>query len=56
MADKKMGANGIKLLQGFEKLKNKMYDADGGGHCTVGWGHLVHKGKCDGRENEKAIN
>lgn len=30
-----------------------MYDTDGAGHCTVGWGHLVHKGKCDGRENER---
>ena len=51
-----MGANGLKLLQSFEKLEKNIYDTDGGGHCTIGWGHLVHKGKCDGRENEKAFS
>jgi GH24 family phage-related lysozyme (muramidase) len=23
-----------------------LYDTDGGGHCTVGYGHLVHQGQC----------
>lgn len=50
-----LGKNGLALLESFELFKPNMYDTDGGGHCTVGWGHLIHKGKCDGRENEKAF-
>jgi len=48
-----LGSAGLKLIQKFETFQAALYDHDGGGHCTVGWGHLVHKGKCDGRENEK---
>lgn len=25
-----------------------LYDDDGGGHCTIGYGHLVHHGLCTG--------
>lgn len=56
MAEKhirKMGSEGNTLVKSFEKLRTHMYSNDGAGHCTVGWGHLVHKGQCDGRENEK---
>lgn len=53
MADLTLGDGGLKLIQDFEKFMKNMYDFDGGGHCTIGWGHLVHRGKCDGRENEK---
>jgi GH24 family phage-related lysozyme (muramidase) len=53
VADLSLGEKGLKLLQDFEQFRTKMYESDGGGHCTVGWGHLVHRGKCDGRENEK---
>lgn len=49
----KASENALQLLHQFEKFKPYLYDTDGGGHCTVGWGHLVHRGKCDGRENEK---
>ena len=48
-----LGSEGLKLIQDFETFQSELYDTDGGGHCTIGWGHLVHKGKCDGRENEK---
>jgi GH24 family phage-related lysozyme (muramidase) len=48
-----LGTEGLKLIQDFETFQSKLYDTDGGGHCTVGWGHLVHIGKCEGRENEK---
>jgi GH24 family phage-related lysozyme (muramidase) len=44
---------GLKLIQDFETFQAKLYDNDGGGHCTIGWGHLVHTAKCDGKENEK---
>lgn len=50
-----LGSEGLSLIQDFETFQAKLYDTDGGGHCTVGWGHLVHKGNCDGRENEKAF-
>ena len=49
----KLGAKGKKLIQDFEQFRATLYDTDGAGHCTVGWGHLVHRGLCDGRENEK---
>lgn len=49
----KASDNALQLLHQFEKFKPYLYDTDGGGHCTVGWGHLVHRGQCDGRENEK---
>lgn len=49
------GSEGLSLLQDFEKFEAKLYDTDGGGHCTIGWGHLVHKGTCDGQENEKVF-
>lgn len=59
MADKalgmSLGSEGLKLIQDFETFESKLYDTDGGGHCTIGWGHLVHKGKCDGKENEKVF-
>lgn len=48
-----LGHEGLKLIHNFENFQSKLYDTDGGGHCTIGWGHLVHPGKCDGRENEK---
>lgn len=51
----KLGPAGLKLIQDFETFQSKLYDSDGGGHCTIGWGHLVHKGKCDGKENERAF-
>ena len=49
----KLGVKGKKLIQDFEQFRPMLYDTDGAGHCTVGWGHLVHRGLCDGRENEK---
>lgn len=54
--DMSFGSEGLSPLQDFEKFEAKLYDTDGGGHCTVGWGHLVHKGTCDGRENEQTFS
>jgi GH24 family phage-related lysozyme (muramidase) len=50
-----LSSKGLALLQDYEKFKGYLYSNDGGGHCTIGWGHLVHKGECDGRENEKVF-
>jgi lysozyme len=40
---------GLKLIQMFEGLSLDPYD-DPAGHCTVGFGHLLHHGNCDGSE------
>lgn len=55
MASMSLGTKDLKLIQEFETFQSKMYDHDGGGHCTNGWSHMVYKGKCNGRENEKVF-
>jgi len=53
----KLSEKGIKFLADHEgcPMKNGlviMYN-DPAGHCTIGYGHLIHLGKIDGRESEK---
>ena len=43
---------GVQLIKGFEGFIPKLYN-DPVGYCTVGYGTLVHKGNCDGRDSEK---
>jgi len=43
-----VGAGGLAIIKEFEGLKTELYD-DPVGHCSVGYGHLVHKGNCDGK-------
>lgn len=45
--------NGIELIKRYESFKPKMYN-DPAGHCTIGYGTLLHKGNCDGRDSEQA--
>ena len=52
----KLGMKGKALIQEFERFSATLYDSDGAGHCTIGWGHLVHRGFCDGRENESVFS
>jgi len=40
---------GVRLIAGFEGFRSDLYD-DAVGHCTIGYGHLVHQGPCDGSE------
>jgi lysozyme len=40
---------GVRLIAGFEGFRSDLYD-DPAGHCTIGYGHLVHLGSCDGSE------
>lgn len=51
----KMSSLGLRFLKRWEGLVLRLYD-DGGvagvGHCTIGHGHLVHLGPCDGRASE----
>jgi len=43
---------GVEFVKGWEGLSTKLYN-DPAGHCTVGYGTLVHKGNCDGRDSEQ---
>ncbi len=43
---------GIDLIKSFEGFRDKMYN-DPAGHCTIGYGTLLHKGNCDGRSSEQ---
>jgi GH24 family phage-related lysozyme (muramidase) len=40
---------GLRLIEIFEGLSLDPYN-DPVGHCTVGFGHLLHHGNCDGSE------
>jgi lysozyme len=40
---------GFLFLRGHEGCRLKLYN-DSAGHCTIGIGHLVHLGKCNGSE------
>lgn len=40
---------GARFIARFEGFRSKPYD-DPAGHCTIGYGHLVHRGRCTGSE------
>lgn len=40
---------GLRFIASFEGLSLRLYN-DPAGHCTIGYGHLVHPGPCDGSE------
>ncbi|MGB0919869.1 MAG: lysozyme [Alphaproteobacteria bacterium] len=48
--------DGLAFLKAYEgevrdaRGRHVLYDNDGGGHCTIGHGHLVHKGLCNGTD------
>jgi|WetSurMetagenome_2_1015567.scaffolds.fasta_scaffold05261_2 GH24 family phage-related lysozyme (muramidase) len=41
--------DGIDLITEYEGIRYNLYD-DPAGHCTIGVGHLVHTGNCDGTD------
>ena len=47
---RKLSVAGVRLIAGFEGFRSDLYD-DAAGHCTIGYGHLVHTGSCDGSES-----
>jgi GH24 family phage-related lysozyme (muramidase) len=47
--DRTLSAAGARLIAKFEGFSAQLYD-DPAGHCTIGYGHLVHKGPCNGSE------
>ena len=44
-----LSKQGARLIAGFEGFRSDLYN-DAAGHCTIGYGHLVHHGRCSGRE------
>jgi len=42
---------GLVLIAEFEGFGAELYN-DPAGHCTIGYGHLLHLGPCDGRTDE----
>jgi lysozyme len=47
----KLSNAGTAFIARFEGCVLRLYN-DPAGHCTVGIGHLVHHGRCDGRASE----
>lgn len=48
-----LSENGARFIAEFEGVRLQRYnDPAPGRHCTVGIGHLLHHGPCDGREGE----
>lgn len=45
----RLSKKGAQLIARFEGLRLRLYN-DPAGHCTIGVGHLVHRGRCNGRE------
>ena len=50
-AEQTLSEAGVRFIAGFEGFSSRLYN-DPGGHCTIGYGHLVHHGRCDGNEPE----
>jgi lysozyme len=44
-----LSKRGAQLISEFEGLRGRLYN-DPAGHCTIGIGHLVHRGRCNGNE------
>jgi lysozyme len=44
--------NGLNFIKKHEGLKTHLY-LDQAGNCTIGYGHLVHKGACNGSEQQE---
>src|SRR5436305_504306 len=42
---------GLRLIRDSEQFKSRLYNCPAG-HCTVGYGHLVHRGNCCGDASE----
>ena len=46
---RRLSKRGARLIAQFEAVKQRLYN-DPAGHCTIGIGHLVHRGRCSGNE------
>ncbi|WP_123023405.1 glycoside hydrolase family protein [Mycolicibacterium stellerae] len=48
-AEQSLSDAGVRFIAGFEGFRSRLYN-DPGGHCMIGYGHLVHHGRCNGNE------
>ncbi|MBS3913273.1 MAG: glycoside hydrolase family protein [Bacteroidetes bacterium] len=46
---------GVELIKRFEGFRASKYN-DQAGHCTIGYGTLIHKGACNGDASEQPYN
>ncbi|OXA83898.1 glycoside hydrolase family protein [Flavobacterium hercynium] len=47
-------SRGIDFIKNWESFKSNLYNDDANGHhCTIGYGHLVHRGPCNGSEPQE---
>jgi lysozyme len=44
-----LSSQGAAFIARFEGFRGQLYE-DAAGHCTIGYGHLVHLGHCNGSE------
>lgn len=44
-----VSSNGVRFIAEWEGFRSTLYN-DALGHCTIGYGHLVHRGRCNGSE------
>jgi GH24 family phage-related lysozyme (muramidase) len=51
MGEHRLSARGEAFIAHFEGLRTKLYN-DPAGHCSIGVGHLVHLGRCNGAGSE----
>lgn len=49
--DLSISDDGLEFIMLWEGFEPSLYD-DPGGHCTIGYGHLVHTGSCNGDPSE----
>jgi RHS repeat-associated protein len=47
---------GLEFIKDWETYQPDLYDTDGGGNCTIGYGHLLHTGKCNDADRQKYPN
>src|SRR4051812_46191023 len=51
MGEHRLSARGEAFIAHFEGLRTSLYN-DPAGHCSIGVGHLVHLGRCNGAASE----
>jgi len=44
-----LSQEGLAFIAAWEGFSHSLYN-DAAGHCTIGFGHLVHRGSCNGNE------
>lgn len=49
LAQMRLSAKGVRFIAQWEGFEPRLYN-DPLGHCTIGYGHLVHRGRCNGSE------